>query len=209
MVVGQFDSGSIPRNAQGPKSTAFHFEAPVCAACNGTITQDADREFDRFRRKMESISGDVIDPSSVLEEERYAKGSEAYLNVFRYFAKILACHVAQSKGPRAIDVTNFARGITNRNVVQLWIDIDPTYRSFAELHGKHSYAAHGGLMVPMDKNTRLVTGFRSFLTFGPVRYTFWVEFGPVVGLALSLAHRTFHNKCLVAYEEALLLSNTQ
>lgn len=61
----------------------------------------------------------------------------------------------------------------------------------------------GGLKVPMDKETRLPTGFESSLSFGPIRYTFWARFDPLVGAALMFAHRPFYDKCVVAYQEAL------
>lgn len=157
---------------------------------------------------MEAIADDTIDPSVVFNDSRYAEGSNAYLNVFRYFAKILACHVAESGGPRSIELTNFARGITSRNIILLNIDLDPTYRTWSEISGDHGYAAHGGLKVPMDKETRLPTGFQTSLSFGPVRYTFWVKFSPLIGSALMFAHRPFYEKCLLAYEEGLRASAT-
>jgi hypothetical protein len=202
MVVGRFDGTSKPRNAQGPKSKALHFAARLCANCNGAITQEPDREFDRFRQAMEAIAGDTIDPSAVFNHPRYAEGTDAFLHVFRYFAKILSCHVAESGGPRSIQITDFARGITRRNIILLHIDLDPTYQSWSQISGSHGYASHGGLKVPMNKQTRLPTGFESSLSFGPVRYTFWVKFSPVIGAALRFAHRPFYEKCLVAYEEA-------
>lgn len=209
MVVGQFDGTSALRTVQGPKSKALHFKARICASCNGTVTQEADREFDRFRMRMEAAAGDTLVPGAVFDDPIYAEGTPAYLNVFRYFAKILSCHVAESGGPRAIDVTKFARGISDRNVILLQIDLDPTYRNWAEQSGDHGYAAHGGLMVPMDKETRLPTGFQTSLTFGPVRYTFWVKFGLLVGSSLFFAHRPFYAKCLAAYEEAIAVAEVE
>jgi hypothetical protein len=208
MVVGQFAGSSIPRNAQGPRSQAFHFAARMCENCNSTTTQGPDREFDRFRKRMDAIDYDTADPSAVFDDDRYSGGSDAYLNVFRYFAKILSCHVAESGGPRPIEVTNFARGVSDRNVILLNIDFDPTYRAWSEISGDHGYAAHGGLKVPMDKDTRLPTGFQTSLSFGPVRYTFWAKFNRLIGSALMFAHGPFYDKCLAAYEEALCASET-
>jgi hypothetical protein len=45
------DEKSKLRYAQSPKSKAFHFEAKLCARCNGTRTQPADREFDRVHMR--------------------------------------------------------------------------------------------------------------------------------------------------------------
>ena len=143
------------------------------------------------------------DPGDAFRDSRYVEGSPAYLNLFRYFAKLLSCHVAESGGPRALQVTDFARGIAHHNPIFLSVDRDPTYAMYAELTGEHAYAAHGGLCVPMDRYTRLPTSFQSALSIGPVRYSFWVRFDSPVGLALRLAHRSFYTKCLIAFDVAL------
>ena len=43
-------TGGASRSARGPKSKQFHFSTPFCAPCNNARTQDADLEWDRFRR---------------------------------------------------------------------------------------------------------------------------------------------------------------
>jgi hypothetical protein len=203
MVIGKFDGQSQPRNAQGPKSRAFHFEARMCVDCNGTQTQEADREFDRFHASVDTLVCEARAPGDVFDNPRYLKGSDAYLNIFRYFAKLLSCHVAESGGPRAIQVTRFARGVLNNNPIFLAIDLDPTYADFTRLSGELAYAAHGGLIVPMDRHSKLPTSFRSSLTIGPVRYLYWVKFDVMVGMALTCAHKAFYEKCLAAFEKAL------
>src|SRR3546814_5346604 len=55
MTIGNFDDESIRRLAQGPKSRAFHFSARMCGACNGSRTQAADHEFDRFHALVSSF----------------------------------------------------------------------------------------------------------------------------------------------------------
>lgn len=203
MVIGNFDGESIPRSAQGPKSRAFHFSARMCSLCNGARTQAADHEFDRFHALVSSFFSEGRDPSSVFSSPQYASGSEAYLNVFRYFSKLLCCHVAESCGPRPLDACEFAIGKTRRNIVFLHIDADPTYMAYRDTLGEHKYAGHGGLIVPFDSTTQNPTSFRSSITLGAVRYRFWVRFEPVVGIALRECHYEFWRKCEVAYQEAL------
>jgi hypothetical protein len=211
MVIGTFDGKSNIRSAQGPKSAAFHFSARMCALCNGARTQAADREFDKFHTLASACLSKGRDPVSVFELPQYAIGTEAYLNVFRYFSKILGCHVAESSGPRPLDVCRFAIGSASRNVVWLGIDADPTYQDYREAYGEHQYAAHGGLLVPVDSRTKNPTSFRSSLSLGAVRYRFWTRLMPMSGLALRLFHRAFWDKCQKAYQEALdnPLSNEQ
>lgn len=203
MVIGSFDGTSVPRDAQGPKSQAFHFSARICASCNSSQTQAPDREFDRFNAFVSELISQGKSPESVFSLPQYELSSTPYLNVFRYFAKLLCCHVAESGGPRALAVSEFALGRAGRNTVCLYIDADPTYETFYEQFGEHKFAGHGGLMVPVDSKTQLPTSFRSSLTLGAVRYIFWVRFGALAGLALQMFHRPFFQKCQAAYREAL------
>lgn len=203
MVIGHFDGTSAPRPAQGPKSQAFHFSARMCALCNSTRTQAADREFDRFHAQVIARLAEDKDPASVFDLPRYDIGSEPYLNVFRYFAKLLCCHVAESCGPRAISVREFAIGRMDRNPVFLHIDTDPTYAAYSTTFGEHQFAGHGGLIVPVDARIKLPTSFRSSLSLGAVRYIFWVRYGPMIGLALRMFHRDFWSRCEAAYRDAL------
>lgn len=203
MVIGNFDGESSPRFAQGPKSRAFHFSARMCATCNSALTQAPDREFDRFHEMVCLAHENGMPPDSVFSSLKYEIDSEGYLNVFRYFAKLLCCQVAESGGPRPIELTQFAQGRTKRNIVFLHIDSDPTYSDYLEIYGEHQYAAHGGLIVPTNAKTELPTSFRSSLTLGAVRYIFWVEMGPMMGVAIKMFHRGFWMKCDAAYREAL------
>lgn len=189
--------------AQGPKSQVFHFSARICASCNSSLTQAPDHEFDRFHAKVSELLSQGQSPESVFSLPQYDLSSTPYLNVFRYFAKLLCCHVAESGGPRALVVSEFALGRADRNTVCLYIDADPTYETFQERFGEHKYAAHGGLIVPVDSKTQLPTSFRSSLTLGAVRYIFWVRFDALAGLALQVFHRPFFKKCEAAYREAL------
>lgn len=203
MFIGNFDGESIPRLAQGPKSRAFHFSARMCSLCNGTRTQAADHEFDRFHALVFSFLSEGRDPSSVFSLPQYTSGSEEYLNVFRYFAKLLCCHVAESCGPRPLEACEFAIGQTKRNIIFLHIDADPTYEAYRHKLGEHRFAAHGGLIVPFDSKTQNPTSFRSSISLGSVRYIFWVRFEAIAGIELRACHYEFWRKCEAAYQEAL------
>ncbi len=166
MVIGNLDGESIPRSAQGPKSRAFHFSARMCSLCNGARTQASDREFDRFHALVSLFLSEGRDPSLAFTSPQYAPDSEAYLNVFRYFSKLLCCHVAESCGPRPLEACEFAIGKTRRNIVFLQIDVDPTYEAYHDTLGVHKFAGHGGLIVPFDSKAQNPTGFRSSLSLG-------------------------------------------
>ncbi|MGN9403807.1 hypothetical protein [Pseudomonas syringae] len=163
MFIGHFDGESTPLSAQGPKSRAFHFSARMCSLCNGARTQGADREFDRFHALAVSFLKGGQDPSSAFSLPRYAVGTEAYLNVFRYFSKLLCCHIAESCGPRPLEACEFAIGNKGRNIISLQIDADPTYEALRKKFGQHRFAGHGGLLVPFDSETGNPSGFRETL----------------------------------------------
>ncbi|WP_157050434.1 hypothetical protein [Herbaspirillum rhizosphaerae] len=203
MVIGKFDGKSKPRPAQGPKSSAFHFAVPLCASCNSTRTQAPDCEFDRFHALVSTSLATGRTPDEVFNMREYEIGSEPYLNVFRYFAKLLCCHVAESGGPRPLAVSEFALGNMDRNVVLLHIDADPIYAAYESSLGENRFAGHGGLIVPVDAETELATGFRSSIILGAVRYIFFVRFDSMVGRELRTYHHDFWLKCEAAYRDAV------
>jgi hypothetical protein len=203
MMIGHFDGESEPRHAQGPRSRAFHFSARLCGVCNSELTQAADKEFDRFHGEALNRLKAGDDPARALSLERYSVGSESYLNLFRYFAKLMMCQIGESEGPRALQIGSFAIGKSAFNPIKLYIDADPKYIQFSSLIEELKYAAHGGLVVKFSKDTELPTGFHSSLTLGPLRYVYFVEFGPLIGLALKMFHQDFFAKCDAAFRIAL------
>ena len=126
MAIGTF-GGTGFRHAQGPKSTQLHFASRLCALCNGMRTQPADREFDAFHKLAEELARSGREPSVAFSDTRYEIGSEKYLNVFRYFAKILCCHIAEVGGPRPTSLSKFAIGESDSNIVSLRVQKDQLF----------------------------------------------------------------------------------
>lgn len=202
MAIGNLDGSTELRTAQGPKSPQFHFQTRLCGTCNSSLTQPADREFDRFHTNVVKQIEIGADPRTVFDAQRYQLASDEYLNVFRYFAKLMCCHLAESGGPRPVQLSGFAKGESASNKVTLFIDSDPTYSDYATLHGEHQYAAHGGLVVITNPKSKLVEGFHTTLTLGQARYGFTIKFSAIVGLAIKLFHKEFSDKCGAAYLNA-------
>lgn len=203
MVVGHFDGKSKIRNAQGPKSQAFHFKTRMCATCNGSRTQKSDREFDIFHNGVVEILNDGGELASIFDRSRYEKFSDEYLNIFRYFAKILACHIAEMGNFTSFYMVDFILGVSDFNPIRLAIDLDPSYATVVQLTGDHSYAAHGGLMITVNKYSKLPNSFRTTLTIGAVRYIFWVEFDEEIGMELAVDYPDFYEKCLISFESSI------
>lgn len=207
MMIGHFDGSSRPRLAQSVTSKALHFRAKLCGPCNSTRTQAADLEFARFDLLARNLQSYGADPATVFDEPRYAVGTETYLNVFRYLAKILACQIAEVEGPRLVALTEFALGRSNRNIVRLTVDADPQFQTWFESTGDPHFAGHGGLGVDFSRRKRRPKEIFSTLTHGALRYRFSVAFGPVVAMALRFLHPAFHANMKKAFEDELAQDN--
>lgn len=204
MVIGHFDEPADKvRQAQSPKSREFHFASRICRRCNSDRTQRPDREFDRFHTEAMAKLQLGIDPAAVVLESRYEQASEANLNVLRYFAKLLACHMADLEAPRLAHLTRFAIGEAHQSPIWLEVDRDPTYEQMSANIGTHQYAAHGGLVVYGNVKTQRATGFHSTLTLGPIRYTYSSRLTWVERLELRFGYRTFNEWCREQVQFAL------
>ena len=173
LVIGNMGAVSEPlRPAQSANSKKLKFDVPICQACNTARTQTADREFDHFHGLVMNAIKANEDPIMIFDSERYRIDSDAYLNLFRYFAKLLCCHIAAVNGPIPRAVAQFAISVNSINRVWLEIKRDPTYYQYATQLGPNGYAAHGGLIVYGDKETLEANAFHSTLTVGLLQYVF-------------------------------------
>ena len=173
MVIGNFDASSDKlKQVQSPRSKALHFKARMCSRCNNDRSQKADEEFVRFHKYASELLQKSENLKNVFENTRYTAGSEPYLNVFRYLAKILCCQMADAGAPRPLHMAKFAIGQKKRNCIWLNIDQDFLFKQLAE-RGVVQYAAHGGLVVYGDKATGGPNAFHSTITVGSIRYIFY------------------------------------
>jgi hypothetical protein len=188
--------------AQSVKSKYLKFESRMCQACNSDRTQMPDREFDAFTTLALQKLRLHQEPKSIFDENKYQIGSPAYLNLFRYFAKLLCCHLAEVDAPIPKRLSKFAICRSQRNCV--WLDIrrDRTYEQ-AELQlGEFQYAAHGGLVVYGNKDTNAPEGFHSTLSFGILQYVFFIYLTPSEILELKYTCRKFYDWCCSEVELA-------
>lgn len=196
MVIGRVGDPNVRfRTAQSVKSKALHFGARLCGPCNSARTQAADREFDNFHEEARRLHTSGADPKDVFQIERYAVGSAPYLNVFRYFAKLMCCHMADSGAPRHSHMARFALGAADQNCIWLDVGEDWTYKTHLAATGPHQYAAHGGLVVYGHKRSGEATGFHSTLTIGPLRYVYFTRLNWIARLELRFGHKEFHRWC--------------
>lgn len=202
--IGTFgDEANSMRIAQSKNSKHFKFESAICEACNTSRTQNADREIESFFELARNELASDSDPNLVFNIEKYSIGSAAYLNIFRYFAKLLCCHMAEIGAPQIRRLSNFAIGKIDTNCVWLNLQEDQNYRSYKEKLAGIQYAAHGGLVVYGDKITGQANAFHSSLTIGPLQCVFHTRINWFEKMELKIFHSRFNKWCKAKVELAI------
>jgi hypothetical protein len=204
MVIFRDDASY--RHAQSSNSREFHFSARICKACNSARTQPADIAFDQFNAQACSLFMRGLDPAGVSNDLRFSpSGGHLYLNVFRYFAKLICCHLAEMGAPfnSYKSISDFAIGINNKNLIHLKIDTDVTYQRIQEYLPAPKYAAHGGLLITGDERSHAPTSFHSTVTIGPIRYCFQIRFNELGQTLLRIEHPKFYEWCKRLVRDAI------
>ncbi len=106
------------RVAQGPKSKHLKFKSRICLNCNSAITQDADRAYDTLITALRDAGADFNDIEGALNRI-LIPASSSYLPTFRYFAKLLGCHLADFGAPIPTHLAAFVAGKTDTNCIWL------------------------------------------------------------------------------------------
>jgi len=185
---------SAMRIVQSANGDRLKFRSRICQPCNSARTQPADQEFDRFLARAMSLFEAGENPSGAFALGNYIEGSSAYLNLFRYFAKLICCQFADAGGPRPHRLAQFAVGDSEWNCVWLSMDTDSDPVKLRAV-GLHKYASHGGLAVIRDKRDPLPTKFHSSMTIGSMRFLFWFCLSSDERLDLQEFHPHFLAKC--------------
>ena len=202
MVIGR--PGEIYRHAQSPTSKVFHFSARVCEVCNNARTQPADLAFDQFNAQASKLLKFGLDPAGVVNDPRFSsRDGRLYLNVSRYFAKLMCCHLAEMDAPFYKEIADFAIGVSDENFVLLRVDVDVAYQRIQERLPSASYAAHGGLIITGDELSHAPTSFYSTLTIGPVRYCYQIRFNELGQSLLKIEHPAFYDWCKRKVQDAI------
>jgi hypothetical protein len=177
-----------PKIAQSSKSKAYHFHSKICQHCNSTVTQPADRAFEYLHtemKKLYDVGLDLMDddnnPNCLMSVEKNA-------NVFRYFAKILCCFLAEVGGPRPKSVAAFVLGRSERNPVHLQILKDDEYHGRLSALATWGFAGHGGLAFRFDDQKEYVRSIESSISVGGLKYEFWVQLNLITRLELNFSY---------------------
>jgi hypothetical protein len=192
MAISSFGQQSYTyKYVQGVQSDRLKFKASMCSVCNNALTQPADVEFDKFNKMVLLLIAEGLNPELVFDNERYAIGSYAYLNVFRYFAKLLCCHLSEEKAPLPKRLARFATGQSNLNYVWLGVYIDFDLKRIQEKYSDFQYASHSGLKCNINKKTYTPNMFKSTLTIGFLLYEFHWNLHTLEEFELRFFHSKF------------------
>ena len=153
-----------PKIAQSLKSKEYHFDSKICATCNSDRTQNADRAFHNLHVHMRKIydAGKPLTDSSYRPNYRVSLDEER--DIFRYFAKLLCCYIADSGGPRLTRIASYAMGMSNLNPINLKISSD----GFSDIikMGEVEFAFQGGgRTVTQIQKTHNLKGIQYHFSF--------------------------------------------
>lgn len=201
IIVGNFKDKKI-KNAQSTNSKHLKFKSLICELCNTSLTQQADKEFDNVCQLALQKLTNGDNPASIFDLARYNLGTQEYLNIFRYFGKLLCCHMAEVGAPIPKMLAQFSIGKNSLNRIWLEIKADPTFSNAILAIGEHQYAAHGGLIVYADKITNAPNAFHSSLTIGPVQYVFHIRLNEFEQWELQKEYPEFYEWCSSKVEDS-------
>ncbi|MHB1217414.1 MAG: hypothetical protein ACYC1L_04340 [Alphaproteobacteria bacterium] len=182
--------------AQSDKSNHVKFKSTICEECNTATTQRSDKAYDAFIEEIEKA--DINDDAVKSAAEKFLIENETlYLPTFRYFAKLLGCHLADIKAPIPNQLANFVACKSERNCIWLNIRVDQDYKeTIAELPDfAQKRVAHGGLIVITKKPNFFPTKFYSTLTIGAIQFMFFYELTHLEIRELQFFFKDFASWC--------------
>ena len=184
-----------PKYAQSTNSKHLKFKSKLCRGCNSERTQPADRAFDELRQAVThhlEMQGKIDDAamSDLLPEDDAQR-----TDLFRYFAKILCCQIADAGGPVPVEIANFAIGRSDVNPINIQVKLDKLAGRWIEETKNFGYAAHGGFVVFGSKFLNWPTAFYSTVTIGFVQFCFHARLNFWGQARLLAEHPVFFEWC--------------
>jgi len=178
-----------PKILQSPRSKLAHFDAKICNDCNSSRTQVGDKAFELLHMEMTRLrkKGSALTDQNNQPNGRLPTGVDE--DVFRYFAKILCCFLAEVGGPRSRSLSAFARGLSDRNPIFLRISEHKDYEAILAETDTQGFAQHGGLTFRFDDKKRWVRSIESSLLAGGIHYEFWTQLRWLPRLELQFMFR--------------------
>jgi len=105
---------------RGPDSKDIKFDRVICRKCNNERTQPFDRAYDAFIEHIESNRDLILRHRQIDFQNVYGNNWEnLQLNLFRYFAKMLGCRIADFGEKVPMDLKNLLFSVPFKTM--LWV----------------------------------------------------------------------------------------
>ncbi|WP_374303295.1 hypothetical protein [Ferrovibrio sp.] len=205
MYVATFSGDKRARLAQGPNSKNLKYRSVICENCNSSVTQESDFAYDSFIRAIEKNDATGFGAHLVWQQEEFKEGGSLYIPLFRYFAKLLGCHLADIEAPIPRHLIRFVKKETERNCIFLDIRSDPTYATLdARLQNERlKFAAHGGLVVITGGPKALPRRLHSTLSIGKFQFIYEYNYTKFEIWEMQVIQREFIKLCVTASQKAV------
>lgn len=168
------DDIALARAARGPRSAHLKYSSPICERCNSATTQESDRAYDKFITHIENEGATESAISSAFSLPEFQKSGESYIPLFRYFAKLIGCHLADIDAPIPTHLSKFVRKASARNCIWLATRPNPEIQRRAANGNEDDtrYAAHGGLVVITKEPKLRPVRLHTTLSVGAIQFVF-------------------------------------
>lgn len=187
-------------HANGPNSRALKFESFICEQCNSSKTQKSDLAYENYINEARTIKdeGDLIKFSQA--ELVKING----LHIFRYFAKLLGCHLSDINAPIPRRLINFVSNNVDQNCIWLQVRRDPVYTHIIDSFESDdiSYTAHGGVAVTLNKDTGHLSRIFSSYSINSIQFIFHIQIFWWEAFEIALIHGDFMEFCRKSVENA-------
>ena len=191
------DDISVARLAQGLKSSHLKFSSTICENCNSSVTQESDRAYEALISYIETCGAEDDAIAKAFSDPEFSKESNLYIPLFRYFAKLIGCHLADVGAPIPLHLSRFVAKKHSKNCI--WLDVrkDLDYQRMTENFPGDviSYAAHGGLVIITKAPKLLPVRVHTTMTAGAIQFVFIYVFTIFEIWEMRLAHRHFIQQC--------------
>lgn len=116
-----YKSGEKAIKLQGPNSQLLKFSRSICRVCNNEFTQEHDKAFDVLISKVLN-QYEFIEKHFPFKVENfyYENWEQNYLNLFKYFAKIIGCRLQENGfSEKTEKLSKFIKGEIENTFVSL------------------------------------------------------------------------------------------
>ncbi len=116
-----FKTGEKEKKLQGPNSQLLKFSRNICRTCNNELTQEHDKAFDSLISTVLEQYDYIYNDNQFSVETFYSEKWEInYLNLFKYFAKIIGCRLNENGfSEKTENLSRFIKGEIDNMFISL------------------------------------------------------------------------------------------